>query len=137
MPSALRLPLRPSIRLALLVVALYGTGLVLTTLLPLPLWALVLIAIAVLASARQALNKALLRCGKSPGVLSLDASGLWLLVLRNGDELPAKLVYSFAHPWLITLCFRYGAHGRSCLALLPDALSEDDMHALRLRLRSL
>ena len=116
---------------------LHGTALFLTVLLPLPVGARILIILMILASATHAVGKALLRSARSPDVLSHDAAGQWLLVLRNGEELPAKLVHSFAHPWLVTLCFRFGRWGRTCVALLPDALSEADMHALRLRLRML
>src|SRR5688500_16593517 len=126
MLSALRLQLKPSALLAALMSLLHGAALFLAVLLPLPAWSRILIVLSVLGSAIHALGKALLKTPTSPSVLSHDVSGQWLLVLRNGEELPAQLVHSFAHPWLVTLCFRYGGWRRNCFALLPDALSEAD-----------
>ena len=107
MPSApLQLKLKPSRRLAAFVAVTHLAAIAVLWPLPLPGWALLLLGSLIAVSAWKGLAQALL-LGRNPvRQLTWTSDGAWQMFDGRGRETRQLLIYSFAEPWLITLCVR-------------------------------
>ncbi|MDO9371989.1 MAG: hypothetical protein Q7U07_05295 [Gammaproteobacteria bacterium] len=139
-PSALRLTLRASRRLAALLLLVHAGALTLTFTLPLVPAIMVLLAVAISASLVWSLSAALL---KRRAIVELiwDAMGEWTLRDASGSEIQARLLPgAYVHPQWVILNFvpagqRCRWHRRRhTVILLNDMLDADSLRRLRVRL---
>lgn len=137
--APLRLAVRPSWRLAGLLLALHGAALMLILPLPLPAWGKLLPGGAVLASALITLNvHALLYAKRAVVRLTWEGDGLWRLRTAAGREYTARLLPgSYANAALVILNFALhdSRWRRRSVVLLPDAVDATTLRQLRVRLR--
>lgn len=138
--APLQLDLRPSRRLALFALVVYGGGLAVMAALSLPWWAVAALSSAILVEFGRFLREHVLRTSRD-AVLKLvwDEDGQWTLVTGRGaadaELLPASVVY----PELVILRFRRrpgAARGRrrTTVLLLADCLDPRSFRHLRMRL---
>jgi toxin CptA len=75
--------------------------------------------------------------GGSLESLVIDQSPEWVLTLKNGERLQARLLPdSFVKPWLLVLNYKPLRGGRvRSLVLLPDSLDRETARQLRIYLR--
>ncbi len=61
---------------------------------------------------------------------------VWQIRLRDGNEHAARLQRgAFVHPWLVVVPLKW-AHGRTRVAIFPDAAAADTLRHLRVRLQA-
>lgn len=127
----LRVPLFPSRRLAVLLVAMHGlAGVAAWLALPL-LWMRLAAAVVFAAS----LAYALLQPGRPPiAGLEIAQNGAFELQCGGAWE-PVQLIDAFVTPQLAVLRFKLASGKPAALTLLPDSLGADDFRRLRVILR--
>jgi 4-hydroxybenzoate polyprenyltransferase len=113
---------------------LHAAALVVVITLPLPVYAVLALVVAVLLSLvwnwRRQVSPSYPHAVRS---LCWQADGNCLLQLASGEQLTARLTrHAFVMPWLVILYFRGPPR---CLVLLPDMLAAQAFRKLRVRLR--
>ncbi len=134
--KTLRVTLRPSPRLAaLLLVAGLGSAAVLL-LLPLPLWLVLPLAVAVLLAACHHVARDALRLLPASAVLlEVDAGGRLRVTCRNGIAYAAEVAGdSLVGAWLTILNLKADGQRRTVL-LTGDSTEAEDYRRLRVWLR--
>jgi hypothetical protein len=133
--TPLNLELRPSRRLAGFLLAAHGGALALLPFTSLPLWAMITVGLAVLASLTRLLPR-FATLGHPDAVTRLvwPAGDEWQLSSRGGQQDSGVLLPgAYVHPSLVILPFRTG-RGRRSVPILPDMLDADSFRRLRVRL---
>ncbi|MEW5756941.1 MAG: protein YgfX [Pseudomonadota bacterium] len=133
----LRLELKPSRYLYLLILIGYGGALLLLWLTPLWWPVKLLLTLALLGDGwRQVRRHVWYRhCAAIPALIWHE-DGRWVVPgdgTREDSELTLK--QSFVHPWLVVLNFAAGRWRTNSVVILPDALEHDTFRRLRVRLR--
>jgi toxin CptA len=138
MPSTLRLKLRPSWRLAALLLVLHGAALGALWLLTFPLWARLSVIAALVASLVHALrDRALLLGGAAVVELDCGEDGALGFVQRDGTCLDAEVLPASAvHAGAVLLRVRAAGERRArSIVVLADSLEPEDFRLLRVWLR--
>ena len=129
---------RPSRRLAALLLAIHGAGL-LALVLPMdvPVWGRLVLGGAILLSGREALRReAWLTSSGALVRLGWSQSEHWWLETRDGVRLPARLREdSLVLPSLLILRFDLGRHRVRSAVVPSDGAEADALRRLRVRLR--
>ena len=63
------------------------------------------------------------------------ADGSWRLRTARDDYLPARLLASYTHPYIMILRFAIGRGFNRTLVITPDAVDNESLRRLRVRLR--
>lgn len=136
--APLRMELRRSLRLAVLLLLLHGGALLLAMLVPLVWWAKSLLVAAIVASFIETfITYALLRGKRAIRELVSYSDGRWSLRRTTGEEFTARLLPgAYVHPQLIILTFQRDEERwrRSTVVLLRDTLDATSLRRLRMRL---
>lgn len=136
--APLRLDLRPSLLLSLLVAAMHIVALASVWLLSLPSWLSVLASILLVYSAwHNIAHHALRRRANSIVALLWDEHDQWHLLTRAGERLQAMLsADSFVHPKLVVLNYKLPGRWRGRSVVIPaDAMALQPLRQLRVRLK--
>ncbi len=138
MQFPLRLELRPSRLLAVLLCLLHLAALLGLIPLPLPFWLKLLLAGVIAAAGIASLRDKALRISSiSVRELILKADGTVEGTLEDGSRFEAKVSrHSVLWPWLIVMLLeRPGSSPPHSLIVLPDCLAAGELRALRSWLR--
>jgi toxin CptA len=136
--AATRLRLRPSRRLAVLLLALHFAALAALAALTFALWIRIVLAVALMAGLVRALRRsALLRSGDAVVELSCGEDGRLGCAQRDGarfdaEVLPQTAVYAAA---VLLRAKPAGARRARSVVVLPDSLAAEDFRRLRVWLR--
>lgn len=133
----LRVSLKPSRRLAIVLIVAYAGALAISSTLRLPWWGSGLLAIAIVASAIISVRAALLKTSSSIVGLELDVDCACRAQTQGGEPLNASVLgSSFVAPYLTILNLRVeGRLMTKHVVLLPDSLDPESFRRLRVLLR--
>jgi hypothetical protein len=128
---ALQIDLQPSRYLLAFILISHVGALVLLFFLPVALWIMLLLGIAILFSLYRQWRDSI------SGYKSLrwDSLDQWWLMDQTGDDVAVQLLSGgYVHPLMLVL--RYRVSKRVCsLVLLPDSADRDMLRRLRVRLK--
>jgi hypothetical protein len=133
----LRLNLRPSRYLGVVIAVFHLLGLISLWVCSLPLGVKLPLAMAVLGS--FALN--LTRYGNLRRSWFIEqvchtADGRWLVRTADGREHSVRLLRSYVHPVVLILQFSLGRFSRHSVVVLPDSADPEEIRRLRVWLRT-
>ncbi|MGH8630927.1 MAG: protein YgfX [Burkholderiales bacterium] len=137
-PARLRIELRTSPRLALLLAVAHALTAAMVLVLPLPLWVRVALLGALAVSlVRSARRHALRGSPHACTALEVHRDGSTQWWLRSGTALTGRVLgESFVSPFLTVVALRRDDNGRRAgIVLLPDSSETDALRALRVWLR--
>jgi len=134
--APLTIEAEPSRQLASYLLAAHAGALVVSLLLPLAAPLTLLLVAAILVSLVDSLRThAWRRAARAVVAIAAEPGGPWVLYLRSGRALPARLSSSsFVHPRLVVLNFRTGRLFGCSVVLPEDAANPDLLRQLRVRL---
>lgn len=133
--TPLRLDLRPSRKLAIIVAVTYGCALGLVMLAHLVLWQKTLLCVLILASAVVHYQRYPLANNKNRiRALVWNQGSAWQIEREYSADAASLGPEALVLAWLVILQLRPEAGGRLYLAIVPDMLDSESFRRLRVRL---